>query len=370
MRNALITINFNDFLSDNVRASFQDAARRWGAEYVEITPANAVPGRGPLQQKFHLFDFTDADRIVCIDADAILREDAPSPFLTLPEDRFCAAPDSNPHQPFPEEHARAIRDDHAKLTDALGLALPFPESYFNSGFFVIERKRHAPVLARANVFENAVKTDLLFREQATINAAVAEAATPIFALDPGWNWITPHAFGHWNGMERWMYHFAGSGDRWTILPKLSWRTPPNPWTDAGATYIPAKRLHRSPGSALLDEAIHWSKSGTGQSGDALISYGPYCTMSPGRKRVEVRADLTTGGFLRSNKPLLRIQLTHSHGRGRIAETVIHRREPGGVYALDFTLESRTLWFEVVLRAEPGLARCRVEGLTLIDLPSA
>ncbi|MCF6290139.1 MAG: hypothetical protein L3J03_03990 [Desulfobacterales bacterium] len=87
-RLAVVTINHGAFLCDNARQSFKAAAKRWGAAYVELTREDGPAGVTPLEHKLLLFEQVDADRIFYIDADAIIRNDAPSPFDICPSDKL------------------------------------------------------------------------------------------------------------------------------------------------------------------------------------------------------------------------------------------------------------------------------------------
>ena len=53
-----------------------------------------------------------------------------------------------------------------------------------------------------------------------------DLGVPILLMDATWNYTQPEDIGHWNGMERFVYHFAGSPSRGMVLPTLDWQARP------------------------------------------------------------------------------------------------------------------------------------------------
>ena len=82
----LCMLNINrDVLHPNSRDSFLAAARRWGAQYVEIVSRSAVHEHH-FMQKLSVHEwFPDGARVCCLDADTVIRSDCPDLFEMVPE---------------------------------------------------------------------------------------------------------------------------------------------------------------------------------------------------------------------------------------------------------------------------------------------
>ena len=84
-KRALVTINVGGVLCANARRSFEAAAARWKADYVELNAPCTPAAPWPTFLKLELFRLCAADRAFYIDGgDAIIRSDAPSPFDLCP----------------------------------------------------------------------------------------------------------------------------------------------------------------------------------------------------------------------------------------------------------------------------------------------
>ena len=366
MKYALATINFGDFLCENVRESFVDAARRWNADFVEITEQNGMPGVLPFHQKWHLFDLCDADRIAYIDADAIIRQDAPSPFDLCPAEDFGAVKDETIDNPFAEDLLRNMQEDHSRINAALGSDCPYPDPYFNTGLMIMTRNDHHLFLKRCVELSNRINANLTFWDQGLLNYVIARDRIRTTALERTWNHTAPYIFGHWNGMEAYVYHFAGSGDRFTVLPRISWKQPPEPWQGLRELEFSASQLRRPKEIALEHGLLYYKQKEQAGKGAQLICYGPYFSMEPGRWEMRLNAQARAGfkaALLR--RPFLQLSLTSRHGGNTHARFLIPGRlSPGKDYCFQFELKEAAADFEFVIYAFPRLRELTLREISL------
>jgi hypothetical protein len=133
MSNALVCLNLRDFMPSHVRESFSLAARKWGAEYVEITE--------PLGDMHHFWQkaliplsryAVGFDRILQLDCDMLIRSDCPSLFALVPNSRFGAV----------------SQVQHQQEWAALMGLVPYPRQRLqaNLGLIVYSPTVHRPLL--------------------------------------------------------------------------------------------------------------------------------------------------------------------------------------------------------------------------------
>ncbi len=139
----------------------QLAAREWSRRTgcpAHVLGAEEMKGRGlrdPHRLKFDLFRFVDprVDAVAFFDADMVFLESFDPTVLLLGSFGFAAVRDLHREPWIVEDAARArVR----------------PEDYFNSGFFLIER-RNAELLDLASVLTGYLRTP--FKDQTHLNAA-------------------------------------------------------------------------------------------------------------------------------------------------------------------------------------------------------
>ena len=237
MRLALATINLHDVLCRNARQSFEDAARRWGAEFIELTEGNMPANVHCLMGKTIIFGVAPwADRVFYVDGgDAIIRGDAPSPFDVCPPDRLGVVEDGNRAFPYWSYLVSRQRSEWRKINRRLGEAMPFTDFYFNSGVLVLTRDAHERLLKRTLELSRLLgRTGWV--DQSLLNYAVVELGVPILKMDRAWNVMQPSDAVTPLRMDGYVYHYAGIGQRHSIVPILNWRIP----GPQGGTARPAK----------------------------------------------------------------------------------------------------------------------------------
>jgi hypothetical protein len=225
-KRAVVTINVGDVLCPNARRSFQAAAARWKADYVELTGPCTPDAPAPTFLKLEMFSRCAADRVFYIDgSDALIRSDTPSPFDFCPPTHLGAVRNAPAASPIVEDIRDQQEIECALFNHCLGTRHVF-SSYFNAGVLVLTRATHAAVLDRARrLLEQLSEPRRLVRwqDQTFLNYAAVDCGVPILLMDDTWNYTHPEDLGHWDGMERFIYHLAGSPDRQTILPSLDWQ---------------------------------------------------------------------------------------------------------------------------------------------------
>ena len=226
MRLALAAINFHDVLCRNARQSFEDAARRWGAEFIELTEGNMPANVHVMMGKHIIFDVAPwADRVFYVDgADAIIRGDAPSPFDVCPPDKLGAVEDGNPAFPNWPRLVREQKSEWRRMNRRLGQSAPFTDFYFNAGVLVLTRDAHERLLKRTLELSRLLGRTSWW-DQSILNYAVVELGVPVLKMDRAWNVMQPSDAGVPLWMDGYLYHYAGIGQRHSIVPILNWRIP-------------------------------------------------------------------------------------------------------------------------------------------------
>lgn len=229
MKKVLFCANYNGILCENVRDSFQHAADRWGAEYVEAHEGNHPIVLHPATVKAEVFSLTDADAAFIIDCDAIINEKAPNPFETLPA-MFCAGGMSPRIDPDGRLQWTGVQHE---WRDKLLPILPESERidpgdwrYFNSGVMVAYRDQNKEVFDLAHSICK-IPNQLGWIEQTPLQYALKKLDVPMHWFDDTWNFIHPMMLGgNWGDMSatgKYVYHGAGDPDRLRWLAAVRWQ---------------------------------------------------------------------------------------------------------------------------------------------------
>jgi hypothetical protein len=194
-------------ISENLRASQQAAAARWGADYVEVTRP-IFPWQDPFWEKLHLDVHGEAYcRVVYLDADVAIRSDCPSLFDLVPEDHFGAV--------AAEQQGHWMRhniDPHMHpMTRALGVQLDISRHYFNSGVLVFSPKRHANAFRAARWLSVLTEDrNWVWYDQGCISLALEWLAYPRTVLPPSFNRCGDELWSNWSPVMRDpIWHFGG-----------------------------------------------------------------------------------------------------------------------------------------------------------------
>ncbi len=206
MRRALMTLNlYGDNIRGASRASFRDAATRWGAEYIEsyatVRRARSISEKLALER--HAIGF---DRVVFCDRDVVIRKDCPSLFEIVPTDWWGAVPSEQ------EGHnlLHRIQPRMEPLAAAAGAPLDLKREYFNSGLLVFEPRAHARVFERARaLFALVTERDWVVYDQGLISLAVKVEGVPLLSLPPTFNRCGAVLWHRWvPTMSDYVWHFS------------------------------------------------------------------------------------------------------------------------------------------------------------------
>ena len=96
MKRVLITIDINNFQRENSRESMIHASNRWGVEFIPFSNKYYGDNFGVTFNKA-IIDLLayGYDEMMFLDADCIIRSDAPNPFDLIQEDKIIAVQNGN-----------------------------------------------------------------------------------------------------------------------------------------------------------------------------------------------------------------------------------------------------------------------------------
>jgi len=243
MDKVFFTINFNDFMCPNARASHLAAAQRWGCDYVECTHRRE-PHLAPSFEKFgRVVSLRGYERYLYYDADCLISDQAPNPFDIYGYDEFVAVRDDS--ERFSQRYrdlarlvvrANWIEEMQVRFGKTCDPAV-YLDRFFNGGFFlasemhlgIFERLAQETRLLTANDFRKpGVCAEGIFgtygwHEQAMFNWIVQSSSSVKLVLVPEtWNIIFPDLDKP--GMQAYVYHFTGLGFAPKRMMMLTW-----PW---------------------------------------------------------------------------------------------------------------------------------------------
>jgi hypothetical protein len=226
MKKALATLNVGGrSLHPESRRSFEAAAARWGCDFVELRNPLA-PHHIFWQKAFVPIRLADYERVLQLDADMLIREDAPNPFDLVPVGSVGVV---SAHQ-FP--NAGAIEKNREACVSAwagwTGLR-PCPDTHhLNGGFFLYGPRQHAGLFARLRECGHRRKWNpRRLPEQVCLSLLLWNEVAPATWLPQEWNTVAAaqgirpeHNTGTMNGF---IYHFTGKPLRGRRIGRTRWR---------------------------------------------------------------------------------------------------------------------------------------------------
>lgn len=210
-----------DWLMPNARDSLREAARRWGANYMEI-----VVGTGLHHWHEKLFldrHLADGYRIAYYDGDVLIRHDCPSPFEVVPAGHWGLVRNFHPN------HAGtlgAVQQYLPPFATACGVSVDCERSYANSGLMLFELPAHRAVFDRARTFveRHGFSTNWVIADQGPLACALAETGVATFPIPPI---FAMHGDCLWSGwtaeMKTWGYHFCGPISKTIGIANTCWK---------------------------------------------------------------------------------------------------------------------------------------------------
>jgi lipopolysaccharide biosynthesis glycosyltransferase len=174
-------------------------AEKIGAKFVLMTsPTSAA---NVYYEKFHMHDLLgEYDRAIILDADVIVRNDCPSLFEVVPEDKIGMYDE---HALATEEEKRVHRDVMREAFSLLG-ARPFKAtSFYNGGVIVASR-------AHRDAFRKPKEVAMRYWDQPAINIGIQREGIQVHDIGYNFNRM-PYVDGRVPGsrLDCYVVHYAG-----------------------------------------------------------------------------------------------------------------------------------------------------------------
>lgn len=231
MKRALLTININNFQSQNSIESMKAAAYRWGADFISSCEKPLGDSFGVTFNKAYLdYLARDYDQIAFIDADCIIRSDAPTPYTLVVPNKVRAVQNGNERI---GNYANTLNQHTYNLLrinqqQQMIEIIEKPEMYFNTGFMLadISTFRKLCHMVRCILPELDYDRYNAIYEQALFNYAARcispDLNDPFFEYaEECWNYMYP---SNLNIQTEWIYHISNDvQNRNHILDNLNWR---------------------------------------------------------------------------------------------------------------------------------------------------
>jgi hypothetical protein len=207
------------------RRSFEHAAQRWKCDLVEIRQ-RVAPVHIFWQKLFAPLVVQRYARVLQLDADVLIRSDAPDPFGLVPEPAVgvVTADQST------VEKLRPFRAEAAALwAERLGLPpVQDPARLLNAGFIIYSPAIHAGLFSRARACGEAHGWDHTgVADQSSLSVLLAAGAAPAEWLPPTWNAIRPASICKRGRvvtpMSDYLWHFIGKRRRARRIAGVRWR---------------------------------------------------------------------------------------------------------------------------------------------------
>jgi hypothetical protein len=226
--NAIYVVNYNDILSNNSRLSFIDAAKRWNAEYVEITESsglNLAKGMKATAIKVKAFGLTRAARILIIDADVIIRSDCPSLFEVVPESMLGAALGAPTYHPYSGPELVEVKKFYNKSQKYLDLPEWDSSKYINTGVMLASHKYHEELFDAVFELEDIIKAK--WYEQIPFCFALTKYNHEVYILNDTFNYRPIPLSQIPTKMNHYIVHLAGvresNLEKRQILDGIQWQ---------------------------------------------------------------------------------------------------------------------------------------------------
>jgi hypothetical protein len=221
--NYLVTLNIGNVLTDNARESMLVAARRWGCGFYEITQNRVGSGHVCFNKYWGISDLRNdpqVGRVFYLDADVLIRNDAPNPFDTFPDfDGVYAVLDAQYLRPKDDVDAWRneivapfLRQVHAAcFWPMVNLAhdIATAQDWFvGAGAFILHPDSPIDVIGQM-VFDTPDETVHGWYEQALWNYILRHGAKVVL-MNPTWDRVQPDVST--GKMQDYVYHFTGPRD--------------------------------------------------------------------------------------------------------------------------------------------------------------
>ncbi len=231
-RTLLFTLDIGaSALHANARASHEDAARRWGCDYIVHREALLRPGSNPYEEKL-LLDRRAAgyERVIYVDRDVVIRHDCPSLLELVPPGSFAYNPHAQDRYESLEDTERETAALLAPLIAEARLKVSEWDWYsdcFDSGVLVFEPALHAKVFEESRrLLPFATDTGWRVVDEGLLSVARKSVGATPRVLSDDYNYRGVGMVQRSPaGMAFPIHHFAGKW-RKDYLPNAAWQLPP------------------------------------------------------------------------------------------------------------------------------------------------
>lgn len=227
-RNYVCTLNVGrNCLYDNARASFREAARRWGCNYLEIvSPADPSKRRHHYEEKLYLHKHLPSEgRFLFLDGDVIIRSDCPSPFEIVPEGFLGWVRTHQDGHTSATRHVSRVLPNYAKRAGVAFDAESIEREYLLSGFMVFEFPRHLELYEECErvVAQVGFQRRWELADQGVYTIARKRRNIPVFWLPPMFQMAGGKLWAGWSPeMKTFVYHFCGPINNSIAIPRTVW----------------------------------------------------------------------------------------------------------------------------------------------------
>jgi hypothetical protein len=231
MRRVLITIDIDNFQRENSRQSMLHASAKWGVEFLPFNRKHYGDYYGTTFNKAILDLIAYGyDEMMFIDADCIIRSDAPNPFEMIKEDKIVAVQNGNERIGNYPNTLNQHLYNLLRINQQRGMLeiIEKPDIYFNTGFMLskVSTMRRLCHLVRAIMPDLNYDRFNSIYEQALFNYA-SRCISPnldnpfVSFVDESWNYMYPSNLEY---QTDWVYHISNDvPNRNHILDNIKWR---------------------------------------------------------------------------------------------------------------------------------------------------
>lgn len=231
MRKVVLTIDIDNFQTENSKQSMIEASNRWGADFFSYSEKLLENSYGITFTKAYIDQIVSGyDQVLFIDADCIIRSDAPTPFTLIVPNKLRAVQNGNERignyiNTLNQHTYNLLRiNQQQQMLDIVER----PDMYFNTGFMLadISTFRKLCHMVRCIMPELSYDRFNPIYEQALFNYASRclspDLDNPFFEYaEECWNYMYPSDL---ETQTEWVYHISNDVEnRNQVLNTLNWR---------------------------------------------------------------------------------------------------------------------------------------------------
>jgi hypothetical protein len=199
-------------LHEKSRESIESAASRWGCDFVEIK--EKVADVHPFWQKMFLpLHLEGYDRVLQIDADVLIRSDAPSPFDDCDEGMVGVVQDAQVRHAYRSVTLERVRSRQTALwSHVSGIQDISDSEHINAGFILYSPRRHSDLFQEVrSIGEGFRWFSVGLPEQSCLSLVLAKSPDRREMMPHTWNTVS--IISKWRPrfgpgkMKSYVYHF-------------------------------------------------------------------------------------------------------------------------------------------------------------------